>query len=49
VVHNFWTRRPDGTTPAQRFFGQKHRDLFEFLLATLPPPKRPAARRAVMH
>jgi hypothetical protein len=46
VVHNFATKRADGTTPAERFFGQPHRDLFEHLVATLPPPKRPAARRA---
>jgi hypothetical protein len=46
VVHNYATRRADGTTPAERFFGQKHRDLFEHLLARVPPPKRPAARRA---
>jgi hypothetical protein len=45
VVHNYATRRADGTTPAERFFGQKHLDLFEHLVATLPPPKRPAARR----
>jgi hypothetical protein len=49
VVHNFWTSRADGTTPAQRFFGQKHRDLFEHLLVTLPPPKRPAARRVTLN
>jgi hypothetical protein len=46
VVHNYATRRPDGTTPAERFFGQKHRGLFEHLVATLPPPRRPAERRA---
>ncbi len=45
VVHNFFSTRPDGTTAAERFFGQEHRDLFEHLLMVLPPPKRPAARR----
>lgn len=49
VIHNYWTTRVDGTTAAERFFGQRHRDLFEHLLAILPPPKRPAARRAVWH
>jgi hypothetical protein len=48
VVHNYATKRADGTTPAQRFFGRQHRDLFEELLVKLPLPKRPAARRAVM-
>ena len=46
VIHNFFVLREDGTTAAERFFGHKPRDLFEYLLMTLPPPKRPAARRA---
>jgi hypothetical protein len=41
ALHNFDTRRPDGTTPAQRFFEAKHPDLFEHLLETLKPPGRP--------
>jgi hypothetical protein len=49
VVHNYGITRADGTTAAQRFFGQPHRNLFEHLLVTLPPPKRPAARRATVH
>ncbi len=49
VIHNFWTKRADGTTPAERFFGNKHPDLFEFLLAVTPPPKRPAARRTAVN
>ena len=49
VIHNFWTSRADGTTPAERFFGNKHPDLFEFLLAATPPPKRPAARRVAIN
>jgi hypothetical protein len=47
VVHNFGVTRSDGTTAAERFFGQKPQDLFEHLLMTLPPPKRPAVRRAM--
>lgn len=47
VIHNFFIRRRgDGTTAAERFFEQSHADLFEHLLLTLPPPKRPAARRS---
>lgn len=47
VVHNFVIRRrEDGTTAAERFFEQSHDDLFEYLLLTLPPPKRPAAQRS---
>jgi hypothetical protein len=45
AVHNYWLRRPDGTTAAERFFGHKPADLFEHLLATLPVPARPAKRR----
>lgn len=49
VIHNYFIRRPDGTTAAERFFGQAHDDLFEHLFAVLPPPKRPAARRRAVH
>ncbi len=49
VIHNYFIRRPDGTTAAQRFFCQSHADLFEHLLTVLPPPRRPAARRRVVH
>ena len=46
VVHNFFIKRPDGTTAAERFFGHKPRDLFEHLLARLDLPARPAKRRS---
>ena len=32
-IHNYFTRRPDGTTAAERFFGHKHDDLFEYMLS----------------
>lgn len=32
VLHNYFIKRADGTTAAERFFGQKPRDLFEWLL-----------------
>ena len=41
ALHNFHTKRKDGTTPAQRFFENKHPNLFEHLLKTLKPPGRP--------
>ena len=47
VIHNYGVTRQDGTTAAERFFGHKPRDLFEYLLMNLPPPRRPAARRAM--
>ena len=47
VIHNYAIRRRgDHSTAAERFFEQSHDDLFEHLLLTLPPPKRPAARRS---
>ena len=47
VVHNFHTRRPDGTTPAERFFETEHRDLFTALLERMPQLVRPALPRSV--
>ena len=41
VLHNFVIKRADGTTAANRFFGQEHRDLFEYLLENVPLPPRP--------
>ena len=43
AIHNFYIRRPDGTTAAERFFGRAHPSLFEQVLARasrLPPPRR---------
>jgi hypothetical protein len=45
VTRNFWTRRPDGTTAAERFFQQQPRDLFEYLLDVMPDLPRPAQQR----
>jgi len=45
VLHNYWVRRADGSTAAQRFFGQPPRDLFAWLLERFPDPPRPAKRR----
>jgi hypothetical protein len=49
VLHNYFVERADGSTAAERFFGQKPADLFEWLLARLPDPPRPAkqARKKV--
>jgi len=46
AVHNFHIKRGDGTTPASRFFGEKPRDLFEYLLGRVDLPGRPAQKRA---
>ena len=44
-VHNYFLQRPDGTTAAERFFGNKPNDLFQHLLNCTRPPPRPAAKR----
>ena len=41
VLHNFVIKRSDGSTAANRFFGQKHRELFPWLLEHMPLPPRP--------
>jgi hypothetical protein len=46
VVHNYMVKRPDGTTAAERFFGQKHKDVFSWLLERMPDLPRPALKRA---
>jgi len=42
ALHNFYVRRPDGTTAAERFFGRAHPALFDQVLTqvALPPPAR---------
>ncbi len=43
VIHNFSLKRIDGTTAAQRLFGQKFPDLFEYLIENigeLPQPRK---------
>jgi len=45
VVHNFFIQRPDGSTPAQRFFEQDHSSLFDYLLDHVDLPGRPAKKR----
>ncbi len=46
TVHNYFIQRSDGTTPAERFFGRRPDDLFEWLLDRVPMPARPARKRA---
>jgi hypothetical protein len=49
AVQNFFLTRPDGTTAAERFFGQKPRCMFAAILASveLPPAPLSPPRRAV--
>ena len=43
VIHNYWIRRRDGSTAAERFFEVPHADLFEWLLDHMDLPARPNA------
>jgi len=45
VIHNYVVKRADGTTAAERFFGQKHQDVFSWLLRRMPDLPRPAQKR----
>jgi uncharacterized protein DUF6399 len=41
AIHNFFLTRSDGTTAAERFFGQKPRSLFAAILASVEIPPAP--------
>jgi hypothetical protein len=45
TAHNYFVKRDDRTTAAERFFGSKPRDLFEWLLDKVDIPRRPALER----
>jgi hypothetical protein len=45
VLHNYFVVRADGTTAAERFFGRRPDDLFQWVLDRLSLPRRPAQRR----
>jgi len=49
TIHNFFLTRSDGTTAAERFFGQKPRSLFAAILAAVEIPPAPLSppRRAM--
>lgn len=47
TIHNYFLRRPDGTTAAERFFGSKPQDLFEWILDRFELPARPARKRSL--
>jgi hypothetical protein len=53
AMHNFFLTRPDGTTAAERFFGQKPRSMFAAILASvelapapLSPPRKAESGRS---
>jgi hypothetical protein len=46
TVHNYFVKRQDGTTAAERFFGSKPRDLFGWVLNQVDLPGYPARKRS---
>jgi hypothetical protein len=46
VLHNYFVRRADDSTAAERFYGQAPRDLFGWLLDHISFPARPRRGRA---
>ena len=44
VIHNFFIRREDNTTAAERFFEKSSRDILEHLVQKMPYPPRPGKR-----
>lgn len=45
TIADYYARRADGTTAAERFFGQKPDDLFDWLLARCDVPAQPRSAR----
>jgi hypothetical protein len=44
AIHNFYLQRCDGTTAAERLFGKKFPNLFEWIVSQmgeLPTPRKP--------
>ena len=46
TVHNYFVKRSDATTAAERFFSAKPQNLFEWLLERVDLPGRPAQKRS---
>lgn len=46
TTHNYFVKWSDGTTAAERFFGAKPKNLFEWLLDRVDLPGRPAQKRS---
>ena len=48
VIHNYFIKRADQSTAAERFFEQKPRDLFEHIMQEMPSIPRPALQTAAL-
>lgn len=49
IIHNFDVKRSNGTTAAERFFENKHANLFEYLIEKVRIPSRPQQQRHDIH
>jgi uncharacterized protein DUF6399 len=47
VIHNYYLRRPDGTTAAERFYENKPNDMFKWLLNNMTLPPRPRSKTKI--
>jgi PAS domain-containing protein len=48
VIHNYFITRSDNTTAAERFFGKKHKNLFEYVIEKMPSLSRPSIQKAIL-
>jgi hypothetical protein len=46
TIHNFYLKRPDGTTAAERLFGSPPPDLFDWLVQHMPDLPAPRQRKS---
>ena len=44
IIHNYFIRRDDNTTAAERFFEKPQRDMVEHIVQKMPYPPRPGKR-----
>jgi hypothetical protein len=44
VIHNYYLKRPDGTTAAERLYENRPIDMFEWLLENMASPPRPRSK-----
>lgn len=47
VIHNYYLKRPDGTTAAERFYENRPIDMFEWLLGKMSQLPRPRSKTKI--
>jgi Family of unknown function (DUF6399) len=48
VIHNYFITQRNNTTAAERFFEQKPRSLFDYIIQRMPSVARPSLQRAIL-